>query len=125
MKWQGKSRRKETGGRLRPSRSKRKHEIGRDSVEAHIGETKRIKLDVMGGGNKIRVRQGDIANVTDPKTSKTKVVKIQTVEANPANQHYVRRNILIKGAVIKTELGNAKINSRPGQDGVVNAVLID
>lgn len=125
MKWQGKSRRKETGGRLRQSRIKRKHELGRDSVEAHIGKTKRLKLNVMGGDNKIRVFQCDVANVTDPKTGKTKVLKIQTVEANPANQHYVRRNILMKGAVIKTELGNAKIKSRPGQDGIVNAVLIE
>jgi small subunit ribosomal protein S8e len=44
---------------------------------------------------------------------------------NPANPHYVRRNIITKGAVIKTELGNAKVTSRPGQDGVVNAALIE
>ncbi|MDI6903157.1 MAG: 30S ribosomal protein S8e [Methanocellales archaeon] len=125
MKWQGKSRRKKTGGRLRPSRSKRKHELGRESMEAHIDKIKRAKVHVMGGGNKIRVLQSDVANVTDAKTGKTKVIKIQTVEANPANPHYVRRNMLMKGAVIKTKLGRAKITSRPGQDGVVNAVLIE
>ncbi|MDD2666428.1 MAG: 30S ribosomal protein S8e [Methanocellales archaeon] len=125
MKWQGKSRRKATGGRLRSTRSKRKHEMGRDSVEAHIGPIKRLKLRVMGGGEKISLHRGDVANVTDPKTGKTQVVEIQTVDANPANQHYVRRNILMKGAVIRTKLGKAKINNRPGQDGIVNAVLIE
>lgn len=110
---------------MRPSRSKRKHELGRESMEAHIGKIKRAKVHVMGGGNKIRVLQSDVANVTDPKTGKTKVIEFQTVEANPANPHYVRRNMLMKGAVIKTKLGRAKITSRPGQDGVVNAVLIE
>ncbi|MDD2777416.1 MAG: 30S ribosomal protein S8e [Methanocellales archaeon] len=125
MKWQGKSGRKATGGRLRSARSKRKHEMGRDTVEAHIGTIKRLKLRVMGGGEKISLHQGDVANVTDPKTGKTQVIEIQTVDANPANQHYVRRNILMKGAVIRTKLGKAKINNRPGQDGIVNAVLIE
>jgi len=46
------------------------------------------------------------------------------VEANPANINYVRRNLLTKGAIITTDLGRARIVSRPGQDGVVNAVLI-
>ncbi|MEK6848627.1 MAG: 30S ribosomal protein S8e, partial [Nanoarchaeota archaeon] len=42
----------------------------------------------------------------------------------PANRHFIRRNIMTKGSVIDTELGKARITSRPGQDGVVNAVLI-
>ena len=46
------------------------------------------------------------------------------VVENPANRHYIRRNILTRGTIIKTEKGNARITSRPGQDGVVNAVLI-
>jgi len=38
---------------------------------------------------------------------------------------FVRRKIITKGAIIKTELGLAKVTSRPSQDGVVNAVLIE
>ncbi|HOZ42392.1 MAG TPA: 30S ribosomal protein S8e, partial [Methanoculleus sp.] len=34
------------------------------------------------------------------------------------------RSLLTKGAVIRTDVGRARIVSRPGQDGVVNAVLI-
>jgi small subunit ribosomal protein S8e len=63
--------------------------------------------------------------VTDPKNGETKKVKIQTVEKNTANPNFVRRNLLTKGAVIKTEIGHARIMSRPGQDGVINAVLLE
>jgi small subunit ribosomal protein S8e len=47
------------------------------------------------------------------------------VEANSANPNYVRRNLLTKGAILKTEIGRARITSRPGQDGVINAVLLE
>ncbi|MEK6949175.1 MAG: 30S ribosomal protein S8e, partial [Nanoarchaeota archaeon] len=49
---------------------------------------------------------------------------IKTISGNPANRHFVRRNIMTKGAIIETEKGKARITSRPGQDGAVNAVLI-
>ena len=44
---------------------------------------------------------------------------------NPANVNYVRRNIVTKGAVIETSAGRARVTSRPGQDGQINAVLVD
>jgi small subunit ribosomal protein S8e len=47
-----------------------------------------------------------------------------SVVENQANPHFVRRNIVTKGAVVETELGRVRITSRTGQDGVVNAVLI-
>ncbi len=56
----------------------------------------------------------------DGKTTKT---KIKNVVDNPADKHLARRNIMTKGAIIETEHGKAKITSRPGQDGVINAVL--
>jgi small subunit ribosomal protein S8e len=43
---------------------------------------------------------------------------------NTANPNYVRQNIITKGSIIGTEKGNAKVTSRPGQHGVVNAVLM-
>jgi small subunit ribosomal protein S8e len=46
------------------------------------------------------------------------------VVENPANPHYVRRNILTKGAIVETEFGKARIISRPGQHGVINGVLV-
>ena len=43
---------------------------------------------------------------------------------NTANPNYVRRNIITKGAIVETPEGNAKVTSRPGQDGVINGILI-
>jgi small subunit ribosomal protein S8e len=124
MQYQGKSRRKFTGGRLVPSQGKRKYEIGREAAEPHLDRTRRKIVETMGGNSKVRLFRCDVVNVTDPSTNSTKKASIETVVKNSANQHYVRRNILTKGSVIRTDAGNAKITSRPGQDGVVNAVLI-
>ena len=124
MKYQGKSTRKATGGRLRLNRSKRKFELGRDFTIPVIGAQKLKVINVTGNGSKVRVLKSDIANVTDPKTGKTQKVKMTTVTENPANKNYVRRNFLTKGTFVTTELGKARITNRPGQDGCINAVLV-
>ena len=59
----------------------------------------------------------DIPRCTDQKTGKAKKATIKTVTENPANIHYVRRNILTKGAVVDTDLGQVRVTSRPGQSG--------
>ena len=65
------------------------------------------------------------ANVYNPKTGKVKKTKVMTVKSNTANPNYVQRNIITKGAMVQTEMGVAQVTSRPGQDGVVNAVLME
>ena len=122
--WQGKSKRKITGGRRRYSRKKRKFEISPDVVPPVISEEKRKTLRVLGGNRKIRVAGTRLVNVSD-KEGNVEKVEMDTVIENPANPNYVQRNILTKGAIIDTEKGKARITSRPGQDGVVNAVLIE
>lgn len=123
--WQGKSKRKSSGGRLRRARKKRKFEIGREQQYAVIGE-QRVKLyNIRGHDKKVRLMAAEWANVLNPDKQETKRVKILTVKTNPANPHFVQRNILTKGATLETELGTARVTSRPGQDGVVNAVLTD
>ena len=124
MRWQGKFGRKPTGGKLIPARGKRKYEIGREQSDTTIAPTRTKKVETLGGNQKMRMLRADLVTVADPKTGNSKTVKIETVKENKANQHYTRRNILTKGAVIKTELGEAKITNRPGQDGVINAVLL-
>ncbi len=124
MKFQGKSTRKFTGGRLIRSRSKRKFELGGETANTHLGETIRKTVKTLGGQEKARLLRYGTAIVTDPKTHTAKQVKIETVTGNPANIHYVRRNIVTKGSIIKTEIGSARITNRPGQEGSINAVLI-
>ncbi|WP_455391696.1 30S ribosomal protein S8e [[Eubacterium] cellulosolvens] len=122
--WQGRSKRKRSGGRIRLHRKKRTFEIGREKQFTTIGEYKNLKIRTRGHNHKMRLIHSELANVTDPKTKKTKRTKILTVLENNANPFYVRRNIINKGAVIETELGNAKVTSRPGQQGIINAILI-
>lgn len=122
--WQGESTRKPSGGRRRFSHKKRKSEIGREVILPVMGAEQRRKIRTTGGHEKVRVLAHNKVNVTDPATGKTQVVDFTTVTDNPANPHYVRRNILTRGAVVMTKLGKAKITSRPGQDGVLNAVLV-
>ena len=123
--WQGESQRKPSGGRRMMAHKKRKFEIGREPVLTTIGVTKRKYVRIRAAETRVRMLKADTANVTNPKTGKTASAKIQTVTGNPANINYVRRNILTKGAVIQTSAGKARITSRPGQHGAINAVLVD
>jgi small subunit ribosomal protein S8e len=122
--WQGRSTRKITGGRLRRYRKKRKFEMGREHIETKIGDRRAKRIRVRGNNYKVRLISAEYANVVDPKTNKCEKVKILSVVENMANPHYVRRNIITKGAIIETEKGKAKVTSRPGQDGSVSAILL-
>lgn len=124
--WQGRSSRKKTGGRYRPIRKKRAFEIAPEAQFAIISEKQVLKkYRTRGKNSKMRLMTAKIANVYNPKTGKVQISNIITVKGNPANPNYVQRNILTKGALIQTELGTAEITSRPGQDGVVNATLME
>jgi small subunit ribosomal protein S8e len=122
--WQGRSKRKPSGGRLRPLRKKKKFEIGREQQYAFLGPQKVKLYRVRGASQKVRILNAEWANVTDPKSGATKKVKILTVKENPSNPHFVTRNIVTRSATVETEIGLARVTSRPGQDGVVNAVLV-
>lgn len=122
--WQGQSSRSKTGRRIRYGRGKRKTEIGRETHLTTIGNPTIKQVRTRGNKRKNVAKTINIAYVVDPKTKKTTKTEITTVIDNPANLNYIRRNILNKGAVIDTPLGNAKVTSRPGQTGVVNAILL-
>lgn len=123
--WHGHLKKKKpSGGRKRAYRGKRKFEEGRFPAETVLGEPKR-KTDRGRGGNvKIKVLSGKYACVTEPKSGKTEKVEIIRVAENPSNIDYDRRGVITKGAVIETSRGLARVTSRPGQDGIINAVLI-
>lgn len=123
--WHGPSKRAPSGGRRVRHRKKRLREIGRETSPTRIDEDERVKARVHGGGEKVRAVSVEEANVTDPETGETGPAEIETVVENPANPHFVRRNFITKGAVVETEAGRARVTSRPGQDGTVNAVLVE
>lgn len=105
-------------------RKKRRFEIGRELQQATIGSGTVKKYRVRGANQKMRILTVNTANVFDPATKTSKVAKIVTVRENPANPNYVQRNIITKGAILETDLGLVRVRSRPGQDGVVNAVRV-
>ncbi len=122
--WQGKSQRKHTGGRLRFARKKRKFEIGAEAQTTAIGSERKKFARTRAGNQKVRALLAENVNVVNPKTNQVTKTKIKSVLENPSNPHYVQRNIITKGAIIQTELGKARVTSRPGQSGIVNAILI-
>ncbi|MCW4049611.1 MAG: 30S ribosomal protein S8e [Candidatus Bathyarchaeota archaeon] len=119
------SKRKKTGGRKRAFRTKRIHEQGRPPVETLLGETKRKTVSGISNNEKVKLVQAKMVNVNNPATGTTERLEILNVVSNPANVDYNRRRVITKGAVIRTEKGMARIVSRPGQDGALNAVIIE
>lgn len=117
--------RKKTGGRKGIWRKKRKYERGGTPTETILAEDKRRVDRVKGGLLKVRLLRGNTANLYIPAENKVVKAKIIRVIKNPANRDYSRRGIITKGAIILTEYGKAVVSSRPGQDGVINAKLIE
>jgi len=111
--WMKRSLRKPSGGRIRPNSGK-KGEISREVIPTTIGVKTIKKVRVMGNNEKSRVLKIDRINVADRKTGKTVVAEIKKVIENSANPHYVRRNLINKGAVLETNVGKIKVTS--GQD---------
>ena len=124
--YQGNDLRKITGGlKGRHRKVKRKYELGRYPVETKLGkQAKRKTVRVRGGNIKIKLLEALEANVSDPSKGISRKVRILKVISNPSNVDYNRRGIITRGAIIETEIGLARVTSRPGQDGVINAVLV-
>jgi small subunit ribosomal protein S8e len=116
--------RKLTGGRKVASRGRRKFEIDRYPNEAVVGATQIVARRTRGNNVKAAFKTAEFANVVDKESHKVIKSKIVKVTKNPANRDYERRGVISKGALVETESGTARVISRPGQDGVVNAILV-
>ncbi len=124
--YQGRDLKKPTGGKIRRHRGKRKYELGRPPTLTRLAKEEARKIIRVRGGNiKVRLVRAHYANVYVPGEKKTVKARIISIVETPPNRDYARRLIITKGAIIKTEVGVARVTSRPGQDGVVNAVLIE
>jgi small subunit ribosomal protein S8e len=122
--WHGDlKKRKSSGGRKRSYRGKRKFEKGSFPAETMLGEPKMKVERERGGNTKVKILSDNRACVNDPKSGKTEKVEIVRVVKNLANVDYDRRGVITKGAIIETTKGLARVTSRPGQHGIINAVL--
>ena len=73
---------------------------------------------------KTALKYAETLNAWDPSSKKTSKFAIIRVTKNPANKDYERRGVISKGALVEIEAGTARVISRPGQDGSINAILI-
>lgn len=123
--FQGRDRRKPTGGRLHTAKEKRRYELGSSPVETGMSSDKDLKKEsrCYGGNVKVRLDKAAYVNVTDPKTNVTKKIKVMKVKNNPSNVDYARRGVITKGAILETELGDVRVTSRPGQHGGLSGLL--
>jgi len=116
--------RKITGGKYKKFSKKKKYSLSGIPRKVKLRPTKGKILRGMGGSKKTVLLCADHANVFDPKSKKSKKSKIINVVETPSDRFLARQNILVKSAIIETELGKAKITNRPSQEGQVNAILL-
>ena len=112
-----------TGGRRHPLRIRRKYEMDRYPNEALTAAQETVTRKVRGKNTKTALKTIDFANLASA-GSKVKKTKILKVLENATNNDYRRRGIITKGAILETADGKCRVISRPGQDGVVNAIII-
>jgi len=123
--WHGdQDKRRITGGRRKAYRTKRRFESGRYVAETQVGDRDLRVLVAKGKNPKLRLLSETYANTTIPDEKRTEKMEILRVVRNPVSADYNRRRIVTKGAVIVTKMGEAVVTSRPGQDGIVNAILL-
>ena len=117
--------RKITGGKYKTFRKKKKFSLSGITRKVKLSEKTKQKMKKgLGGNNKKVLLSTNFVSVTNPKTKKTIKTKIKNVLETPSNRFLARQNILVKSAIIETELGKAKITNRPSQEGSVQAILL-
>ena len=112
-----------TGGRRHPLRIRRKYETDRYPNEPINSAQITVTRDVRGKNKKTALKAIDFVNLAtgDAKVKKTKIIKVLD---NTTNNDYKRRGIITKGAILETQEGKCRVVSKPGQIGIVNAILL-
>ena len=112
-----------TGGIRHPLKTRQKFQIDRYPNEALMGEQETATRKTRGNNRKTALKTVNHVNLVLP-DAKIKRSKIIRVLENQTNNDYQRRGVITKGAILETEDGKCKVVSRPGQNGVINAILV-
>jgi len=112
-----------TGGRRVPLRIRRKYETDRYPNEPINGAQVTVTRRIRGNNQKTALKSIDFVNLAtgEAKVKKTKIIKVLE---NATNNDYKRRGIITKGAILETAEGKCRVVSKPGQTGIVNAILL-
>ena len=114
--------RKISGGKYHKQKKKKLYENKSQERTVLLGETKRKQIRAKGGNVRTLLLKANIVNLLiDGKLKKT---EIKNVIETPQNKFLARQNRLLKGAIIETGLGKARITNRPTREGQVNATLV-
>ena len=113
-----------TGGIRHPLKTRQKFQIDRYPNEALMGEQETATRKTRGNNRKTALKTVNHVNLVLP-NAKIKRSKIVRVLENQTNNDYQRRGVITKGAILETEDGKCKVVSRPGQNGVINAILVE
>jgi len=112
-----------TGGKYIKNHKKKKSERAGQKRIVKLGEEKRKKVRTIGGNEKVYLLRGSKINVECK--GKTKKTEIKNVLKTPSNRFLARQNILTKGTIVETELGQVKITNRPSQEGAINGIIVE
>ncbi len=112
-----------TGGRRIPLRIRRKYETDRYPNEPVNGAQVTVTRRIRGNNRKTALKSIDFVNLAtgEAKVKKSKIIKVLE---NATNNDYKRRGIITKGAILETAEGKCRVVSKPGQNGIVNAILL-
>ncbi len=112
-----------TGGRRVPLRIRRKYETDRYPNEPINGAQVTVTRRIRGNNKKTALKSIDFVNLAtgEAKVKKSKIIKVLE---NATNNDYKRRGIITKGAILETAEGKCRVVSKPGQNGIVNAILL-
>ncbi len=118
-----KGKRKITGGRYKKARKRKLYEKRSQSRVVKLGQRKSKFMHVRGGARKIVLLSENKTNLMYK--GKSKIATIKNVIETPCNRFLARQNVLVKGAIIETDMGKARITNRPSQEGMVQSILIE
>ena len=117
--------RKATGGKYKKEKKKKLDKRKGQVRVVKLAEKKTKILRAKGGNNKLVSLSNNSVNVvTTGKSKKSQKTTIKNVIETPSNRFLARQNIIVKGAIIETEIGKARITNRPSQEGTIQAVII-
>ena len=112
-----------TGGIRHPLKTRQKFQMDRYPNEALMGDQETTTRKTRGNNRKTGLKKVSHVNLVLP-DAKIKRSKITKVLENQTNNDYQRRGVITKGAILETEDGKCKVISRPGQCGIINAILV-
>ena len=114
--------RKITGGKYHANRKKKFLEKQGQERIVTLGEVKRKDIRLRSGAKRRILLKSNVANIITKEGIKK--TEIKNVVETPQNRFLARQNRLMKGVLIETSLGKAKITNRPAREGSINAILI-